>query len=106
MLRVGYHPVTCSLCFAAGQQDRRQVAGGARTHHDLSEVQHPEVVPGGGHHTLRSPRRHGRQRLLRPLRQNVSITCKHVQIHPNIINDEKHRGGGHHFSNFFRIAMM
>lgn len=60
----------------AGQQDRRQIPGGARTHHDLSQVQHPEVLPGGWHNTLRSPCRHGRQRLLRPLCQNVSIVCK------------------------------
>lgn len=62
---------------AAGQQNRGEITGGARSHHDLSEVQHPEVLPGGRHHTMRSPRRHGCQRLLRPLRKNVSGAHRH-----------------------------
>lgn len=55
-----------------GEQGRRQIPGGARPHHDFPQVQHPEVLPGRRHHPLRSPRRHGRQRLLRPLCENVS----------------------------------
>lgn len=66
----------------AGQQNRRQIPWGTRTNHDFSQVQHPEVLPGSGHHTLCSPRCHGRQWLLRPLRQNVSIVSKHFQINP------------------------
>lgn len=56
----------------AGEQGRRQIPGGARPHHDFPQVQHPEVLPGRRHHPLCSPRRHGRQRLLRPLCENVS----------------------------------
>lgn len=52
--------VNCVFFTTTGQQNGRQVPGGTRTHHDLSEVQHPEVLPGSGDHTLRSPRRHGR----------------------------------------------
>lgn len=59
--------------FHPAGQDGRQVSGGTWTNHDFSEVQHPEILPGSGHHTLCSPCRHGCQRLLRPLRQNVSM---------------------------------
>ena len=62
-----------SFIIFSGQQDRGQVPGGTRPHHDLPQVQLPEVVPGGGHRALRPPRRHGCQRLLGPLRQNVSV---------------------------------
>lgn len=54
------HTIYSSIFRPSGQQDGGQIPGGARTHHDFSQVQHPEVLPGRRHHPLRSPCRHGR----------------------------------------------
>lgn len=71
-----------------GEQGRRQIPGGAGPHHDFPQVQHPEVLPGRRHHPLCSPRRHGRQRLLRPLCENVS-----THGDPHIPQIEMNRSG-------------
>lgn len=57
----------------AGGQDGGQVPGGAGPHPHLPQVQLAEAGPAGRHCALRTPGRHGRQRLLGPLRENVSV---------------------------------
>lgn len=57
----------------AGGQDRRQVPGGAGPYPYLPQVQLAEAGPAGRHRAVCTPGCHGRQWLLRPLRENVSV---------------------------------
>lgn len=65
--------------FLAGERRRR--GGGARSDPDVPHVQLPDQPPRCGSGALCSPGRHGRQRLLWPLCQNVGRTTWSSPMH-------------------------